>query len=247
MHTTKGLWRRALPVAAAIIVFAVWRYERLSQAAADVSASASGRTMTAIPSLPSSSPSSWPFYAAATPSVAGPGPLERAIDVPALREALAGRPDAESEVHRVVAFARFRDRVAEYGNGKNRLSAVDRMRLARQILAELPEHVARNEIVPVQAQAMTAALLIDAEPDPIARSADLAAASRQWNAYAKQTVGPSPAQDPRYQVYAQRSRAIFQEVQATISEPAQQQAVIAQRLQALRIQLFDHASSPGTH
>jgi phospholipase C accessory protein PlcR len=94
---------------------------------------------------------------------------------------------------------------------------------------------------------MTAALLIDADPDPIKRDADLAASRRQWDAYAKETVGPSPAKDPRYQAYAQQSRAIFKEVQATVSDPAQQQVVIAQRLQALRVQLFDHASSPDTH
>jgi hypothetical protein len=69
----------------------------------------------------------------------------------------------------------------------------------------------------------------------------------QWNAYAKRTVGPSPAKDPRYEAYVRQSRAIFQEVQATIADPAQQQLIIAQRLQALRVELFDHESSPDTH
>lgn len=242
MQTTKAFWRRAGLVVAATIVLAVWRYERSVDAATDLTASASSRATTAPAPAPS------PLNdTVVTPSVAEPGPSERAIDLTALRKALAGRPDAEAEVHRVIAFARFRDRVAAYGKDKNDLSAAERARLARQILAELPEHVARNEIVPLQAEAMTAALLIDADPDPLTRRADLAASTRQWDAYAKQTVGPSPAQDPRYQAYAQQSRKIFQEVQATISDPAQQQAVIAQRLQALRVQLFDHASSPDTH
>lgn len=239
MQTTKALWPRALLVAAAIIVFAVWRYERSSHTASDAPSSEKSRTAITHAYSPSNP--------AEVRSPAEPGPSERAIDVPALRQALEGRPDAEAEVHRVVAFARFRDRVAAYGANKDHLSAAERGRLARQILAELPEHVARNEIVPVQAQAMTAALLIDADPDPIKRDADLAASRRQWDAYAKETVGPSPAKDPRYQAYAQQSRAIFKEVQATVSDPAQQQAVIAQRLQALRVQLFDHASSPDTH
>ena len=239
MQTTKALWRRALLVAAAIIVFAMWRYEQSSEAVAEPAASASTRAAIGASNSPSN--------VAQTKRAAEPGPSERAIDFAALRKALAGRPDAEEEVQRIVSFARFRDRVAAYGHDRNTLSAAERTRLARQILAELPEHVARNEIVPVQAQALTATLLIDADPDPLTRSADLAASRRQWDAYAKQTVGPSPAQDPRYRIYAQQSRAIFQEVQATLSDPEQQQAVIAQRLQALRVQLFDHASSPDTH
>ncbi|RDU95150.1 phospholipase C accessory protein PlcR [Trinickia dinghuensis] len=229
-------------MAAAIVVFAVWRCERFSGAATDASAEAShGTAMAPTPTRSS-------LNVAATPAPAAePGPQERALDLAALRKALAGRPDAEAEEHRIVAFARFRDLVTAYGNGREQMPAAERMRLARQILSELPEHVARNEIVPVQAQAMTAALLTDAEPDPLTRSADLAASRRQWDAYANQTVGPSPAQDPRYQAYAQQSRAIFQEVQAAMPDSAEQQVVIAQRLQALRVQLFDHASSPDTH
>jgi hypothetical protein len=37
------------------------------------------------------------------------------------------------------------------------------------------------------------------------------------------------------------------QVQSSTPDPVQQQAIIAQRLQALRVQLFDHASSPDTH
>ena len=250
MQTTKAFWRRALLIAAALIALAVWRYEQPSEAAADVDASkstsASASNSTAPASSPIPSPSSTKHFEA-RPSTAEAGPSERQIDLAGLRKALAGQPDAEAQVQRVIAFARFRDRVAAYGNGKGAMSATERARLARDILAELPEHVARNEIVPVQAQAMTAALLIDAEPDPLARNARVAALQSQWDAYAKQTVGPSPAKDPRYERYARQSRAIFEEVQATIADPARQQLTIAHRLQALRVQLFDRESSPDTH
>lgn len=240
MKTTKRLWRRALFVTAAIIVVATWRYERLSEAATDTAATTSRTAATTALSPP-------PNVTQAPPTVEpGPGPAERALDLAALRKALAGRPDTEAQVQRIVSFARFRDLVAAYGNGKDHLSAAERMRMARQILSELPEHVARNEVLPLQAEAMTAALLTDAEPDPLARTAQLTALHSQWEAYSKQTVGPSPAQDSRYLAYAQQSRAIFQQVQATIPDPEQRQIVIAQRLQALRVQLFDHASSSDT-
>ncbi len=225
-------------VACAIVAVAVWRYETLSEAAVDAPA----RSTNTVPAqaLPS------PDASTNTPALE-PGPAERALDLAALRKALAGRSDAQAELQRIVAFARFRDRIAAYGSGRDSLHAAERTRLARQILAELPEHVARNEIVPVQAEAMTATLLTDADPDPVTRGADLEVSRRQWDAYASQTVGPSPARDPRYLAYARESRAIFDQVQATIPDPQQQQIVIAQRLQALRVQLFDHASSSDAH
>jgi len=224
---------------AAIVAVAVWRYERSSVAATEVPPVANA-TATAAPSaLPQTPPQ--------TQTAAEPGPAERALDLDALRKALAGRPDAQAQLQRIVSFARFRDLVAAYGNGKQSMSSAERTRLARQILGELPEHVARKEILPLQAEAMTAALLTDADPDPLTRSADLEASRRQWDAYARQTVGPSPAQDPRYIAYARQSQEIFREVQATVADPRQQQAVIAQRLQALRVRLFDGASSPDKH
>ncbi|MCW0091870.1 phospholipase C accessory protein PlcR, partial [Burkholderia pseudomallei] len=50
----------------------------------------------------------------------------------------------------------------------------------------------------------------------------------------------------RYLAYARQSRDIVAQVQASVPDPDQQQAVIAQRLQALRVQLFDQASRSDT-
>ena len=169
MKTTKALWLRAVLLAAVVIAVAVWRVERPS-AATDVPAAASGTSIahTSSPSATTAQP---------TPTTQT-GPAERALDLDALRKALAGRPDAQAQLQRIVAFARFRDLVAAYGNGKQDMSAAERTRLARQIIAELPQHVALNEVLPAQAQAMTAALLIDADPDPLTRSTDLEASRR---------------------------------------------------------------------
>ncbi len=174
------------------------------------------------------------------------GPAERRLDLVALRKSLEGRDDAQAQVQRIVAFARFRDRIAAYGEGRNSMPAEERARLAREILAELPEHVARNEIVPVQAEALSAALLADATSDSRTRDAAIQSMRQQWDAYAGRTVGPSPASDPRYLAYARQSRDIVAQVQASVPDPDQQQAVIAQRLQALRVQLFDQASRSDT-
>lgn len=238
MKTIKALLRCALPVAAALVVVAAWRHGTHTQAvtvtadkANDISAVRAVVASRASPHLGSTAP----------------GPAELALDLDALRKSLAGRADTGEEVARIVAFARFRDRVAAYGRDEDTMSGPERSQRARQILAELPEHVARNEIAPVQAEVMTAALLGDAEPDPIARAADWEASHRQWDRYARQTVGPSPAQDGRYRDYIRQSREIVAQVQSSVLDPQQQQIVIAQRLQALRVQLFDPTPPPAAH
>ncbi|KVR32538.1 phospholipase C accessory protein PlcR [Burkholderia ubonensis] len=237
MNKHRTFWRRAGAVAAIAAAVAIWRYESPTQAAASPATSgAAANAARAAADTP-----------APTTNAIAPGPAERRLDLDALRRSLAGRPDADAELQRIVAFARFRDEIAAYGNGRDRLPSAERATLARRILDELPEHVARNEIVPVQAEALSVALLTDANADPATRGAAIQSMRQQWDAYARQTVGPSPAQDPRYQDYARQSRDIVLQVQASVPDPGQQQAVIAQRLQALRVQLFDGASPSGTH
>ncbi|WP_322066926.1 phospholipase C accessory protein PlcR [Burkholderia ubonensis] len=236
MNKNRTFWRRAGAVAAIAAAVAIWRYESPTQAAA--SPATSGAAANAAQAASADTP--------APPPIA-PGPAERRLDLDALRRSLAGRPDADAELQRIIAFARFRDEITAYGNGRDRLPPAERAALARRILDELPEHVARNEIVPVQAEALGVALLTDANADPATRGAAIQSMRQQWDAYARQTVGPSPAQDPRYQDYARQSRDIVLQVQASVPDPVQQQAVIAQRLQALRVQLFDGASSSGAH
>ncbi|AJY30590.1 phospholipase C accessory protein PlcR [Burkholderia thailandensis 34] len=236
MKKSKALWRIALLLAMIGVAVAGWRYVSPSQTAvarpvrSDAVSDARGGALAD----------------AADETRADAGPSERRLDLAALRKSLAGRDDAQVQLQRIVAFARFRDRIAAYGEGRNSMPAAERARLARQILAELPEHVARNEIVPVQAEALSAALLADATADSDTRGAAIQSMRQQWDAYARQTVGPSPASDPRYLAYARQSRDIVRQVQASGTDADQQQAVIAQRLQALRVQLFDQTSRSDT-
>ncbi|MEY1588871.1 phospholipase C accessory protein PlcR [Burkholderia sp. Bmkn7] len=239
MKKNRARWRRTGAIAAiGVAVVAIWRYE----AATPAQAASSGTPVAAAGTRSGAADAFGTGTGTATP-----GPEERRLDVDALRRSLAGRPDADAEVKRVVAFARFRDEVAAYGDRRNSLPQAERDALARRILDELPDHVARNEIVPVQAEALSAALLTDTEADPATRGAAIRSMRAQWDTYAQRTVGPSPAQDPRYLSYEQQSRDVVRQVQASIPDPDQQQAVIAQRLQALRVQLFDGASPSGVH
>jgi phospholipase C accessory protein PlcR len=241
MKQSKKRWRSAWIVAMAVVVLAAGRYLAIPRAAPVASARA---TAVSTPRAPRPS-----LAAASHASARGaePGPAERALDLSALRKSLSGRSDADAQVRRIVALARFRDRMAAYASSGQAMPEAERAQTARRLLAELPEHVARNEILPVQAQVMTAALLVDAEPDPAARAAQIEATRAQWDAYARQTVGPSPALDPRAQAYTRQGSDIVAQIQSVTADPEQQQVLIAQRLQALRVQLFDHASLPVTH
>jgi phospholipase C accessory protein PlcR len=241
VKNSKMLWRGAWGVVIAVVVFAAWWYLPALQVESAESSKPNNSSASQAPRHAQASLPEPPTRAIK------PGPAERALDVSALRATLAEQADADAQVRRIVALARFRDQIAAYASSGEAMPAAERAQTARQLLSELPEHVARNEILPVQAEAMTAALLIDAEADPAAREAKIAAARAQWDAYARQTVGPSPAQDPRAIAYAQQSKEIVAQVQSSTPDPQQQQTLIAQRLQALRVQLFDHASSPDTH
>jgi phospholipase C accessory protein PlcR len=182
-----------------------------------------------------------------SPRITAAGPAERRLDLVALRKELAGRADGEAEVSRILSFARFQDQVSAYGENRKNLSDKDRRAEAQRILNALPDHVARKEIMPVQAKAMSIALLQDSEPDLGTRNAAIQNVQQQWNDYAKQTIGQSPAQDPRHQIYDQQSLQIVQRVQAAVPDAAQQQIVIAQQLQELRSRLYDNAPAAVPH
>lgn len=164
-----------------------------------------------------------------------PGPAERSLDLPALRQSLSSQPDGEEKLTHILAFARFRDRIEMLAV----MPSGDRVTQALQLLEELPEHVYRGELPPVQAIPLSSALLEYAESNPVARSLKEKQSEQRWKQYAQKTVGPSPALDPRHKMYERESLRIYQEVMSTVNDPQQQQAVLMSRLQALRVQLYD--------
>ena len=171
------------------------------------------------------------------------GPAERDLDLAALHKSMAGRPDADAEVRRVVAFARFQDQVDNYGENRANMPDADKRILAQQILGELPEHVAREEVLPMQAEELSAALLIDIEPNLVTRDAAIQTMKRQWDDYSAKRVGPSPEEDPRFKRYSQQETQIVDQVLATVRDPNEQQIIIRQRLDALRTQIYDGAKN----
>lgn len=186
-----------------------------------------------------------PSTAAKTVSIphhSGPGPAERALDLAALRKALAGNPNADAEFQRILTFARFRDSIDAYAKDRPNLTASQKRVQAQQIVDQLRGFVDQKEILPIEAKEINGFLVQDIEPEPGLRDAKIQAVRQQWDSYAQQTVGPSPALDPRHQVYEQESQQIVMAAQS-ISDPDQQQATIEANLKALRIQLYDAPST----
>lgn len=181
--------------------------------------------------------------AAVRPVPSSRGRAERSLDLSVLRKALASKPNGEAEFERIVAFARFRDSIDAYAQSRPYLSAEQKRAQAQQIIDQLQQHVDQKEILPIEAKEINAFLVQDVELNPDLRAADIQAVKQQWDNYAQQTIGPSPALDPRHQVYEQEGAKIVLDAQG-IGDPDQQQAVMEQKLKALRGQLYDTPSIP---
>jgi len=183
--------------------------------------------------------------AAPVPHHSGPGAAERALNLAALRKALAGNPHADAEFQRILTFARFRDSIDAYAADRPYQTSEQKRVQAQQIVDQLRGFVDQKEILPIEAKEINGFLVQDLEPDQNLRAAETQAVRQQWDSYAQQTIGPSPALDPRHQIYEQESQQVVMDAQS-ISDPDQQQATIEANLKALRIQLYDAPStSPG--
>lgn len=90
----------------------------------------------------------------------------------ALREATQGQPNGHGELQRLVEFARFQKGFERWQNLREQpKTEEDRRALARELLAAVPEHLKRQEMMAGEALLVQTALLEDAEPDPARRLA----------------------------------------------------------------------------
>lgn len=170
------------------------------------------------------------FAPGASPYLTSAGARERGLDVVQLRRDLAGTgKDVTTEVDRIVALARFRDRMDTFARVLPTLSDEERRDESYAILDQLPQHVANGEILPVEAIASTRALIQIGEPDPVIRDALTKRLTESLQSHARQLLGPEPTSEPRYQSYTQARNQMGSEVQATVQDPEERQRVMAQR------------------
>lgn len=170
------------------------------------------------------------FAPGASPYLTSAGARERGLDVVQLRRDLAGTgKDVAQEVDRIVALARFRDRMDTLARVLPTLSDEERRDESYAILDQLPQHVANGEILPVEAIASTRALIQIGESDPVIRDALTKQLTESLQSHAKQMLGPEPTSEPRYQSFTQARNQMASEVQATVQDPEERQRVMAQR------------------
>ncbi|QFZ86934.1 hypothetical protein GFK26_31255 [Variovorax paradoxus] len=171
-----------------------------------------------------------PFAPGASPYQTSAGARERGLDLVQLRRDLAGTgKDVAQEVDRIVALARFRDRINTLAQMLPNLGDEERRDESYAILEQLPRHVANGEILPVEAIASTRALIQIGEPDPTIRDALTKQLTESLQAHARQKVGPAPTTEPRYQSYTQARNQMAGEVQASVQDPDERQRVMARR------------------
>ncbi len=171
-----------------------------------------------------------PFAPGASPYQTSAGARERGLDIVQLRRDLSGTgKDVAQEVDRIVALARFRDRINTLAQMLPNLSDEERRDESYAILEQLPRHVANGEILPVEAIASTRALIQIGEPDPTIRDALTKQLTESLQAHARQKVGPAPTTEPRYQSYTQARNQMAGEVQASVQDPDERQRVMARR------------------
>lgn len=171
----------------------------------------------------------------------------------ALLAALADHPDKASEIHRLMAFARFQNRAALWrGLQQEGRQATQGLRLAvgAALLEDLPIHYARGELMGPQALAMAQTLI----------AAQAAGANEQAHMLARQQARLEQARathdaraDGREQAgqLAQEAQAAFLQQQADIvqkyrAQPLAQQdpRQLTEQLDALRQTLLQSAPQP---
>lgn len=171
-----------------------------------------------------------PFAPGASPYLMSAGPMERGLDIDQLRSDLAtSGKSVEDEVDRLVKLARFRDRMNVLAEVLPTLSDDERRQESYEVLHQLPEHVAKGEILPREALATTRALLQIGEADPVVRDELTKRMTASLQAYVKQVVGPEPITESRFQSYAQERDRMVSEVQSSVQDPEARQAAMAQR------------------
>lgn len=95
-------------------------------------------------------------------------------EVKDLQSALAAHPDKAHELDRLIDYSRFQKQVALWSELQNGPMNSERSTLSQHLLAVLPAHYGRGELMGPQALLMAQALVKELEPTPQRQDARLA-------------------------------------------------------------------------
>ncbi|MGQ0599045.1 hypothetical protein [Aquabacterium sp.] len=159
-------------------------------------------------------------------------------DWDALNKALENEPNKARERNRLVAYLRFQRAVSKWSEMKDGPNVAERQGLARELVQQLPSHVANGEINSGEATLLLTAVAADLEADPAKRQAWVEAQHTQLQGT------QSPEQDKALQE-EQRKNEDFARQQAEVvarwqKSPVAEQdpATLERQLQALREKVY---------
>lgn len=149
-----------------------------------------------------------------------------------LRQALAGTPDADTELPRIARWLVFQRRGQRFQEALRRQDhGTDTQALARQIDSEIGLHLAQGELSGGEALALKSAVLTELEPDAQAR----AQALTRW----RQTqIDQTPTStDPRDAIYLAAQAEVLTQWQAQAGQ-ASDPATLQARLSRARERIY---------
>lgn len=204
---------------------------------------------TAAPASSASGPSAWPMSAqvgggvSPLPEVVGdarPADFSQA-DWDALNRALANEPNPAQERARLVSYLRFQRAVAQWREMQSGPASSQRQSLARDVVAQLPGHVANGEVHAGEALTILASLGPDIEPDPARRSAWLDEQKKRLQATQTDAQAQAlKAEKARNEDFAAQEAEIVARWQST-PEASRDPVTLEHQLQALREKVYGSA------
>lgn len=164
-------------------------------------------------------------------------------DWDALNKALEHEPNKAQERNRLVAYLRFQRAVSKWSEMKDSPNVAERQGLARELVQQLPSHVARGEINSGEASLLLTAVANDLEADPAKRQAWVEAQRAQLQGTQTEEQAKALQEDKRKNedFARQQAEVVAHWQKSPVAE--QDPATLERQLQALREKVY----GSGTH
>lgn len=188
-YQSKNSWQRPLAIVligSAVVGTGIWWFSGHSgsDATTQVSAAPSEPVAATLPSTPVPTAIDTTVQADGRPADVAPG-IWAALD-----GAVKNKPALKPEVDKVLSYMRFQRQFEQWQAMEDSRDAQQRHQLARNILAEMPDRLARGEFSLSESLMMATVLMSDLEPDEKKREQQV----DEWGRKMAQAV-PQPADE----------------------------------------------------
>ncbi|KGM39753.1 hypothetical protein JY96_06155 [Aquabacterium sp. NJ1] len=159
-------------------------------------------------------------------------------DWDALNKALEKEPNKVQERNRLVSYLRFQRAVSKWSEMKDGPNVAERQGLARELVQQLPTHVANGEINSGEASLLLTAVATDLEADPAKRQAWVEAQRNQLQGTQTEDQAKALQEEKRKNEDFARQQAelVARWQKSPVAE--QDPATLERQLQALREKVY---------